>query len=120
MNELVKALIGNSYLSETQIDVLLCRKYAEVSGLRLKDVLKLRQKHTTFASFDRSYMQATTVMKKCVLTLLLLDYFGLLEEDFTVHFDNARTLLKNFNKELANSSDIKSIIDKFVSGRLQL
>jgi len=36
-NVVISSLLKNSYLSETQVDTLLCRKFAEKNGEKIKN-----------------------------------------------------------------------------------
>ena len=80
-NRIIKILLEESWLTEVELDVLLCRRYAKKIGLKVKDVIKMRDKATTFGSFTRSSKQGSIVVKKTILTLALLLLLDLVDED---------------------------------------
>jgi hypothetical protein len=119
-NTILSSILKNSYLSETQIDTLLCRQFAERNGEKIKDSIKLRDKNTTFGSFDRSYKQASIVIRKCILTLLLIDLLGLGGDLFLNQLVDLSRLLKTMNDRRSNdSAEIEKIINAFVSDVVQ-
>jgi hypothetical protein len=119
-NVVISSLLKNSYLSETQVDTLLCRKFAEKNGEKIKNSIKLRDKNTTFGSFDRSYKQASIVIRKCILTLLLVDLLGLGGDLFLSQIVDLSRLLKTMSEERSdNSVEIERVINAFVSNIVQ-
>lgn len=117
-DDLVRTLLNNCHLTEVELDTLLCRKIAKEKGIKIKEIVKLRDKNTSFGSFDRSYKQGLTVLRRCVLTLLLADLLGLLGESFFIRLSDLSVLLKRIsnNKTEANEA-VKELIDDF-SGKL--
>jgi len=87
--------------------------------MKIVDSIKLRDKFTTFGSFDRSYKQASVVIRRCILTLLLIDLLQLSSDSFLYQLTDLSKLLKSVYMGKSDSTkEIEGIINDFVSGIL--
>jgi len=112
-NRIVKILVEQSWLTEVELDVLLCRRYAKRTGLKVKNVIKMRDKPTTFGSFSRSSKQASVAVKRTILTLALLVLLDLVEEDTLNKLQDLVSLLKSASE--SRSDAVEDLIRDYVN-----
>lgn len=73
-------LFSGSWFKPAQLDSALCRIYAKENGMKVKDVLNMRDNIVSFGSFDRSCKQAASVISRSILTLVLAQKLGIIAE----------------------------------------
>jgi len=71
-----------SHFKRGQLDSLLVKRYAKANGLRVKQVLSMKDKPASEGALERSASQARRVISKSVATLVLAVSLGL--TDFEV------------------------------------
>lgn len=108
---IVKILSKNSNLTKTQLETLLIDVLAEniaLKPLKYEEKAKLRQTRAAISrgSFNRTLRQAKKNVVQSIFTVLLLGYFGILEDTSLAPYLEVSNKLKAYRRAYRDLSSV--------------
>jgi hypothetical protein len=104
------AVFDRSHFKKSQLDSLLVKHYAKTNGLRIKEVVGMRDKLASEGSLERSASQAQKVISKSIATLILAISLGLVENSVGDSISRVALVLEQSKAQDLTSEEMNRLL----------
>lgn len=109
---ILKHLLENSSLTPTQLDTLLIHLYSRGKGMRLEDMVRMRDGGVVSeGAFLTTLKQARKNLSKSLYTLLLASYLGVLDEELWSGLARVGGLLTRIRDAGPSRDDVRRVVE---------